>query len=249
MVLQPAYPTAYPINPTAMASRAEEVLPNRAEQLVLNVLPSPAAPAAQVSSTKDEQDISQEEAVLHLAEVIPRAHRFECPANHAQIAAALREAARTGTVQLLPGYPEPGSRERLLGSIGSTGQIVCIVASLVGLTHGVALVVGDLPPLAWWICLVMVYTEGSCALLLLAMILCGGAGEIERSPETCFPVPHQVLSALEAGQNPSNIEDPLNERSYCVRCYVWRNDRGPAGLRPHHCRVCQRCVADFDHHW
>ena len=180
-----------------MASRAEEVLPSPTE-VVLNVLPSPA-------------EVIPEEAVLHLDEVIPRAHRFECPANHAQIAAALslREASLTGTVQLLPYYPEPGSRERLLGSLGSTGQIICIVASIVGLTHGVALVVGDLPPLAWWICLVMVYTEGSCALLLLAMILCGGAGEIGRSPETCFPVPDQVISALEAGQNPSNIDDPL----------------------------------------
>ena len=72
------------------------------------------------------------------------------------------------------------------------------------------------------------------------------------TPETCLPVPPEVAERLRAGapvpETLRNINSDDGTRTYCVRCFVWR----PAGLqgrgRPHHCRVCQRCVLHFDHH-
>ena len=64
-----------------------------------------------------------------------------------------------------------------------------------------------------------------------------------------------------------NIEDK-DHGTYCVRCMVWRDPAGGKAdifsswltqhgcafccdyppKRAHHCRTCQRCVLDFDHH-
>ena len=51
----------------------------------------------------------------------------------------------------------------------------------------------------------------------------------------------------------SNIVD--GDRSFCVRCLVWRNNPDPhccggscVQAKPHHCRICNRCVMHFDHH-
>ena len=83
-------------------------------------------------------------------------------------------------------------------------------------------------------------------------MMLGDAGVVRRTPETCLPVPPEVAERLRAGapvpETLRNINSDDGTRTYCVRCFVWR----PAGLqgrgRPHHCRVCQRCVLHFDHH-
>jgi len=56
-------------------------------------------------------------------------------------------------------------------------------------------------------------------------------------------MPMEVKARLELRQpldDLSNFEE--SGRSFCVRCLVWRPKSA------HHCRICQRCVVNFDHH-
>ena len=129
--------------------------------------------------------------------------------------------------------------------------MLSIVVGLVGFTHGVALRAGRLPPGAWWAFLVAIYAEAAVALGCLGGLLLGDAGEVTRGdPAATAPRPAEVDARLRDGRpldDLRNPEEPGTGRTYCVRCFVWRPPRGASGA-PHHCRVCQRCVVDFDHH-
>ena len=72
-------------------------------------------------------------------------------------------------------------------------------------------------------------------------------GIITRSQESCFEMPGQVEECIRAERweelrKLENVQSEDGERSYCVRCLVWRPRRS------HHCRTCGHCVREFDHH-
>eukprot|EP00929_Paragymnodinium_shiwhaense_P015323 TRINITY_DN12339_c0_g1_i3.p1 TRINITY_DN12339_c0_g1~~TRINITY_DN12339_c0_g1_i3.p1 ORF type:complete len:235 (-),score=30.10 TRINITY_DN12339_c0_g1_i3:117-821(-) len=102
---------------------------------------------------------------------------------------------------------------------------------------------------------IVIWSEAAVAVSCCAYILFGEAGEIRRSPATCYPMPVEVeekLLASEATDGLANIEGPPGSEtlgSYCVRCLVWRPRKG-RGMKSksHHCHVCQRCYVGFDHH-
>ncbi|CAK0889949.1 unnamed protein product [Prorocentrum cordatum] len=118
-------------------------------------------------------------------------------------------------------------------------------------------------------CLLMVYVEAVAALVSLGGLLFCDPGTIRRSQDRCFPVPPAVAEKLRSGELAQEAKSRRprdniveGDRTYCIRCLVWR-DRGedPAcssvgrcpgniceGVGFHHCSTCQRCVEDFDHH-
>mmetsp|Transcript_16176 Transcript_16176/g.31633 ORF Transcript_16176/g.31633 Transcript_16176/m.31633 type:complete len:251 (-) Transcript_16176:124-876(-) len=94
-----------------------------------------------------------------------------------------------------------------------------------------------------------IWTWAAIAAACTAYIILGGAGEIKRSPETCYPIPDEVYEKLLTSQSLDsmrNVDGPQGS-TYCVRCLVWRPPTKVAG-RGHHCNTCQRCVTGFDHH-
>lgn len=128
-----------------------------------------------------------------------------------------------------------------------------------------------------WTFAAAIYTEAVLAILCLRHVLHSGAGVIRHSAETCFPVPAEVAARIRAGDSLAGLPNPRQgDRSYCVRCCVWRP------LHAHHCSTvsgaghcqtcrpaltplicrtaltprcryrpsaqCQRCVSEFDHH-
>lgn len=127
--------------------------------------------------------------------------------------------------------------------------IVGIVGAVLAVTHGVLLnerasrLGPTLRRVAFWV----VHAEAALALLCLERILRGDPGVIKRTPATTRPVPRDVADRIRSGRSlddlTRNITDP-RRGSYCVRCLVWRD----ATKKCHHCRVCARCVVDFDHH-
>lgn len=94
--------------------------------------------------------------------------------------------------------------------------------------------------------LYLIYAEAVIAIICLLGLMWGDPGTIKRTPETCFPLPAQVSAQLAHGKRLDagrlgNIHE--GGRTFCIRCLVWRPDD-----TVHHCRTCQRCVVDFDHH-
>ncbi|CAK0904296.1 unnamed protein product [Prorocentrum cordatum] len=86
-----------------------------------------------------------------------------------------------------------------------------------------------------------------CVLYLLKL---ESAGEIKRSPRTCYPIPAEAGwplrgRSLKGLSNITRVEGSSKDGTYCVRCLVWRP---PKEHKPHHCNTCQRCVTGFDHH-
>jgi len=90
----------------------------------------------------------------------------------------------------------------------------------------------------------LIWTWALVAVVCTAYILFGRAGEIKRSPSTCYPIPQDVANALLANKTlelMDNVEG-MDGASFCVRCLLWRPSKS------HHCSTCQRCVTGFDHH-
>lgn len=144
-------------------------------------------------------------------------------------------------------------KQSLKGWIG----ILNIIGVIVGVTHGVALTHGRLPRAAWWIGLILIYLEAVVAILFGISIYIWNSSCIERSIETCFPLPNKVKKKLknkkdktykgrvnqgENIQNNGNYSNTPGQSSYCIRCLVWRP------MNAHHCSLCQRCYTDFSHH-
>ena len=100
----------------------------------------------------------------------------------------------------------------------------------------------------------VVLCRGLGALVALLGLMLSDPGVIRRSPQTCYPVPADVAERLRDGKPRPERNVAEGDRSYCVRCLVWRSSthgacclaRGTT-LHPHHCSSCRRCVADFDH--
>ena len=161
-------------------------------------------------------------------------------------------ADASSDLSFLPPLPQPDYALRKIETRRGFSVVFGLISVFVVLTHGVGLTVGDLPDAGWWFCFALIYGEAAIATLCYFLMMLGDAGVVRRTPETCLPVPPEVAERLRAGapvpETLRNINSDDGTRTYCVRCFVWR----PAGLqgrgRPHHCRVCQRCVLHFDHH-
>lgn len=164
-------------------------------------------------------------------------------------------------IALFPPLPTPKylikNRELRVG----TGFISMIIISFTGLTHGVALTAVDVfqtGGTVWWIFLVLIYSEAVVALICLLGLALTDPGVVQRSPETCFPIPSPELELYlrsyaqreKLPEKPKDVyfshPDSNNQDNFCARCLVWR--RSKPRKKFFHCAVCQRCVEYFDHH-
>ena len=162
------------------------------------------------------------------------------------------------TLSMLPPLPVPNYSQRSKEARNGVMTVLYVIAVCIGLTHGVGLTAGRITGVWWWVCLVAVYSMAAIALVCLAGLMFGDPGVVSRSEATCFPVPEEVQRRISDGSHmthdsTSNIVD--GDRSFCVRCLVWRNNPDPhccggscVQAKPHHCRICNRCVMHFDHH-
>lgn len=168
----------------------------------------------------------------------------------------------------LPKMPTPRLEARRRETTVGVSIVLAICTLVLILTHGVALTwVGGIirKSTGWWILLVLSYSEALIALVCLVGLLLTDPGVVERSPETCFPIPAEVATWLEAESRctgskedvivdpPKEVyiksSDPGNQDTYCTRCLVWRRmPKTGTKTKFYHCNTCQRCVKDFDHH-
>ena len=152
-------------------------------------------------------------------------------------------------VESLPPLPSP-KRIRLgetrLGLLCSAIFLAAILLPLTYMTPG-----SYPPPLTtdpMWIG--VLHVEGVIIAVCVLGIVLVDPCTIQRTPESCLPLPQLIEEQLSLGKTPpfagmSNIEE--DGRVYCVRCLVWRPSTDSSG-RTHHCNTCQRCVSSFDHH-
>eukprot|EP00931_Biecheleriopsis_adriatica_P108326 TRINITY_DN82636_c0_g1_i1.p1 TRINITY_DN82636_c0_g1~~TRINITY_DN82636_c0_g1_i1.p1 ORF type:complete len:227 (+),score=26.93 TRINITY_DN82636_c0_g1_i1:70-750(+) len=130
---------------------------------------------------------------------------------------------------------------------------ICVVgvlcAILIAVTSGVS--IGTEATQLGQLALILIWVEAGIAVFCTAYLLFADAGVIQRSEETCYPIPAEIEELLRQNlpiENRKNITGPSDsstQGSYCVRCLLWRPRN--AG-KVHHCNVCQRCVTGFDHH-
>lgn len=167
----------------------------------------------------------------------------------------------------LPDLPKPNFfAQRSEAATGSVIVLGIILACVEG-THGSLAFAEAVPLPISRLLLALIYAETAVALVCLCGILLADPGVIKRSPQTCLPVPDEVKEKLGKGEPLTGLINIRNAdgRSYCMRCLVWRNnsEEPAAGRlarvcervfaltdrpRPHHCRICGRCVRSFDHH-
>ena len=172
-------------------------------------------------------------------------------------------------IAALPSLPQP-NRHALSSEVArGIGLIGWCVAATVGNAHGLAWLVENEPATFWSPVLFSTHVQAVAALVAHANLLLREPGFVQRSRESCLPVPPVVAERLRAGDTLSGLANVRNESdgaSYCVRCCVWRPDPPPpadraptlftqwlwkdlpsvarrcpcSGARPaHHCAVCQ----------
>jgi hypothetical protein len=167
-------------------------------------------------------------------------------------------------ISKLPPLPSPQFAARRQETRVGVTVVLGISLACIGVTHGIALeAIGGIEKHspAWWTFLIMVYSEAGIALLCLLGLMWADPGVVKRSPENSFPIPIQCEAWIQAhimiDGKPEAAEPPPEHYigssdpstpgdSYCVRCLVWR--RFKHSTKYFHCSVCQRCVAEFDHH-
>jgi hypothetical protein len=171
----------------------------------------------------------------------------------------------TVDVAKLPPLPTPNTDAKRTQATGGATLVIMLAVTFAGVTHGISLTAVDgfvKESAAWWTFLVLIYTEALVGLLCLVGLLATDPGVIQRSPETCFPLPIQVEPWIQAHlegktddlSRPTefyiaslNTNDNIDTGdTFCVRCLVWRIHK--PGTHYFHCNTCQRCVKDFDHH-
>ena len=174
----------------------------------------------------------------------------------------------------LPPMPKPNYQQMRSEAMGGISLVACLISTFGILTF--AFSSGCNPETRWGLG-VTVVTLAVTAISCHAYILYGDPGVVRRSQDNCLPLPPDVSEKL-SGYNPRDVDPsgshPLDgmtnikdsDRSYCVRCCLWRDDnemppkvrlvraaaarmpRSGARVKFHHCSCCQRCVRHFDHH-
>ena len=153
----------------------------------------------------------------------------------------------------LPPMPRPSKEKTAQARVGILFSVVALATVIVPLHASSP---GDYPPPMTvspiWIG--VLWAEAVAILACVIGILHVDPCTIARTPETCLPLPPIVATSLHDGTlddlRDFNILDEPSGRVFCVRCLVWRpaGAKGTSKRRTHHCRICQRCSVDFDHH-
>lgn len=145
---------------------------------------------------------------------------------------------------------------------GGVSVVLFSIFAFVGTTHGLGL---ELFPgfernsAPWWTFFILIYIQAALAILGLIAMIVADPGVVQRSKESCYPIPVQMGPALQdyldqRGKFVKHIVLPREKYlmaedgtgdSYCVRCMVWR--RAVDG-KHYHCNTCQQCVKQYDHH-
>lgn len=166
----------------------------------------------------------------------------------------------------LPPLPAPNLRvQRTEAGIGCT-VVVTTTLAFICISRGCVHVVPEFPVRAQQVLFAFGYSEAAVVMFCLLRLMFLDPGVIQRSAHSVFPLPAEVSEKLDEGKPLSGLSNiHSGDRSFCVRCLVWRNDEPPSVVscgeachrrvfpgarhsKAHHCSICQRCVAQFDHH-
>lgn len=152
----------------------------------------------------------------------------------------------------LPPLPTPDYARQYVERARGCALVLSLILIFVSATTSI-LQAAQLNATFTWSCCGLIWAEAVVALVCLAGIQLGDPGELKRTRETCLPIPDEVQRTINGPEPERQLTllqgnlDGEDGRVYCVRCFLWR----PAHFwnhRVHHCRTCQRCVGDFDHH-
>ena len=186
-----------------------------------------------------------------------------CPADeHFQLADSSMQ---------LPPLPEPQHSVRRSQATGG----ICLVLSLITIfVGGTSWAISGLEAVPAITFAALIGTQAVVAFGCLAGLMYCDPGVVRRSQTNVEPVPDEVATRLAEHAPQRDSIDPMSgmsnlrdgQRSYCVRCYVWReHEARPSALsatlsclsgrappekvevRVHHCRICT-ARALFDHH-
>lgn len=168
------------------------------------------------------------------------------------------------TLDLLPPLPTPDKTQMRREASMGCSLVLCTIVGCIAATHvGAHLMAESVQVEITQTCLGLVYTAALVALGSLFGLMWGDPGVVQRSPQTCLPIPAEIAEQLRKGMPLCSTENLIQGgRTYCVRCFLWRIPTqtssscipesceciANSGNRIHHCNTCQRCVENFDHH-